>query len=299
MATCFSDFYLKWLAMKSLDIGAVRAFIMTVDLKGFTRAAAALDATQSAISLRIKRLEDRLGRRLLERTPRHVRLSADGEAFLPRARALLIAHQDAVGSFEAERRRLVVGMSHHIVGTELPFLLKSISAAEPSLVLEMRVTTSKEVLAEFDAGALDAAIVLRHDNRRHDGALLLQESFGWMAAPDFEHRDGAPLRLATQAEPCSVRSMAVAALDQAGVPWTEVFVGGGVTTIGAAVSAGLAVAALGRRVAPAGTIDIGPQLRLPALPVRDVVVYASATDVQAKSALRTLGAAIHFTAGMR
>lgn len=189
--------------MRALDIEAVRAFIMTVDLKGFTRAAAALDATQSAISLRIKRLEDVLGRRLLERTPRHVSLSADGEAFLPRARLLLAAHQDAIGSFEAERRRLVVGISHHIVGTELPFLLKSISAAEPSLLLEMRVMTSKEVLAEFDAGAVDAAIVLRHDNRRQDGTLLLHESFGWMAAPDFEHRDGTPLRLATQAEPCS------------------------------------------------------------------------------------------------
>lgn len=285
--------------MRALDIEAVRAFIMTVDLKGFTRAAAALDATQSAISLRIKRLEDVLGRRLLERTPRHVSLSADGEAFLPRARVLLAAHQDAMGSFDAERRRLTVGISHHIVGTELPFLLKSISAAEPSLLLEMRVMTSKEVLAEFDAGAIDAAIVLRHDNRRQDGTLLLHESFGWMAAPDFEHRDGAPLRLATQAEPCSVRSMAIGALDQAGVPWTEVFVGGGATTIGAAVSAGLAVAALGRRVAPAGTIDIGPRLQLPALPQREVVIYASATDTQAKSALRSLGAAIYSTAGFR
>ncbi len=285
--------------MKALDIEAVRAFIMTVDLKGFTRAAAALDATQSAVSLRIKRLEDVLGRRLLERTPRHVRLSADGEAFLPRARLLLAAHQHAVGSFDTERRRLVVGISHHIVGTELPYLLKSISAAEPGLLLEMRVMTSREVLADFDAGSLDAAIVLRHDSRRQDGMLLMQETFGWMAAPDFEHRDGTPLRLATQAEPCSVRSMAIDALDQAGVPWTEVFVGGGATTIGAAVSAGLAVAALGCRVAPAGTTDIGPQLRLPVLPRRDVVIYASATDAQAKSALRTLGAAIHSTAGSR
>lgn len=285
--------------MRSLDIEAVRAFIMTVDLKGFTRAASALDATQSAVSLRIKRLEDVLGRRLLERTPRHIRLSADGEAFLPRARLLLAAHQNAVGSFDAERRRLVVGISHHIVGAELPFLLKSISAAEPSLLLEMRVMTSKEVLTEFDGGTLDAAIVLRHDNRRHDGTLLLQELFGWMAAPDFEHRDGTPLRLATQAEPCSVRSMAIDALDQAGILWTEVFVGGGATTIGAAVSAGLAVAALGRRVAPVGTIDVGPRLQLPKLPSRDVVVYASATDPQAKSALRTLGAAIHSTASSR
>ena len=45
----------------------------------FTRAAEAMDTTQSAVSLKIKRLEAGLGRRLLERTPRLVRLSAEGE----------------------------------------------------------------------------------------------------------------------------------------------------------------------------------------------------------------------------
>ena len=72
--------------MKTLDIEAVQAFVLTADLKSFTRAAEALDTTQSAVSLKIKRLEDGLGRRLLERTPRQVRLSADGTAFLEPAR---------------------------------------------------------------------------------------------------------------------------------------------------------------------------------------------------------------------
>lgn len=285
--------------MKALDIEAVRAFVMTVDLRSFTRAGAALDTTQSAVSLRIKRLEDALGRRLLERTPRQVRLSADGDAFLARARLLLAAHQDAIGSFEAGRRRLVVGISPHVVGAELPFLLRSLGSVEPNLVLEVRVANSAELLTAFDAGALDAAVVLGRDTRRQDGTLLLQESFGWMAAPDFRPRAGERLRLATQAEPCSVRSMALAALDGAGIAWTEVFVGGGVATIGAAVSAGLAVAALGRRVAPAGTVDIGPELGLPALPQREVVLHAAATDPQARTALRALGAAIHSTGTVR
>jgi DNA-binding transcriptional LysR family regulator len=285
--------------MKALDLEAVQAFVLTADLKSFTRAAEALDTTQSAVSLKIKRLENELGRRLLERTPRLVRLSADGDAFLGRARTLVAAHQEAVGCFGVEQRRLVVGISHHIVGSELPILLKRMSLAEPRLVLEMRVSTSRDVLSDFDRGVLDAAIVLRHDNGRRAGEMILEEAFSWMAAPDFEHREGEPLRLATQAEPCSVRSMATTALNEAGISWTEVFVGGGVTTIGAAVSAGLAVAALGRRVAPPGTIDVGPQLGLPALPSRDVMVYSNRTDRQSKSALRTLGAAIRATAGAR
>ncbi|NTG28731.1 LysR family transcriptional regulator [Agrobacterium rhizogenes] len=282
--------------MRTLDVEAVQAFVLVADLKSFTRAAEAMDTTQSAVSLKIKRLEVGLGRRLLERTPRLVRLSAEGNIFLARARTLVAAHQGAVGSFDVEQRRLVVGISHHIVGAELPILLKRMSGAEPRLVMEMRIAASRDVLADFDRGAIDAAIVLRHDNARREGEVILEEGFGWMAAPDFEHHPGEPLRLATQAEPCSVRSMALAALDQAGISWTEVFVGGGIATIGAAISAGLAVAALGRRVAPSGTIDIGPQLGLPPLPSRDVMLYSNLTDRQARNSLRTLSAAIRSTA---
>ena len=52
--------------MKALDVEAVQAFVLVADLNSFTRAAEAMDSTQSAISLKIKRLEDGLGRRLIE-----------------------------------------------------------------------------------------------------------------------------------------------------------------------------------------------------------------------------------------
>src|ERR1700753_4518159 len=110
--------------MPALDVDAVQAFGLTADVKSFTRAAEALNTTQSAVSLKIKRLEDTLGRRLLERTPRLVRLSADVNAFLEPARNLVAAHHGAIGSFGLERRRLVVRIRAPIVGGELPLLLK-------------------------------------------------------------------------------------------------------------------------------------------------------------------------------
>lgn len=281
--------------MTNLDIEAVQAFVLVADLNSFTRAADVMDTTQSAVSLKIKRLETELGRRLLERTPRLVRLSADGTQFIAAARRLVAAHQDAVDAFGVAQRRLVVGISHHVVGQELPFVLKRVSSAEPGTLLEMRVATSQDIMEDFDRGVLDAAIVLRHESRRQEGELILSEGFGWMAVPDFVYQPGAPLRLATQAQSCSVRSMAITALDDAKIAWTEVFVGGGMGTIGAAVSAGLAIAALARRVAPRDTVDLGPRLGLPALPSRDVVLYANLVDAQARRALKTLGAAIRAT----
>jgi DNA-binding transcriptional LysR family regulator len=295
MKLYFSDGILQWSIMKTLDVEAVQAFVLVADLTSFTRAAEAMGSTQSAISLKIKRLESGLGKRLLERTPRLVRLSAEGTAFLSSARNLVAAHQSAIGSFAVEKRRLVVGISQHLVGADLASVLKRISATDPSLVIELRIETSRAMLQAYDGGELDAAIVLRHDARRRDGEVMLEEEFGWIAAPDFVHRPGEPLRLATQAEPCSVRAMAVNALDTAGISWTEVFVGGGVATIGAAISAGLAIGALVRRVAPAGSVDLGPRLGLPKLPNGEVILHSNLTDAGARGALRTLGAA--FRAG--
>jgi DNA-binding transcriptional LysR family regulator len=281
--------------MKALDVEAVQAFVMAADLNSFTRAAEALDTTQSAVSLKIKRLEAGLGRRLLERTPRLVRLSAEGSAFLDAARSFLAAHQTAIAAFVVEPQRLVVGISHHIVGAELPLVLKRITATDPGLVMELHIDASRVVLEAFDGGALDAAIVLDHDARRRGGESLFEEPFAWMAAPDFYRPTNEPLRLATQAEPCGVRAMAIVALDAAGIPWSEVFVGGGVATIGAALSAGLAVAALARRVAPSDTVDSGARLGLPPLPSREVMLYAKLSDTRTRRALRTLGAAFAAT----
>jgi DNA-binding transcriptional LysR family regulator len=146
-------------AVKALDIEAVQAFVLIADLASFTRAAEALETTQSAVSLKIKRLEDEFGRRLLDRTPRRVRLTAAGELFLERARALVAAHGSALEAFTIERRRLVVGISDHAIGAELPSLLRRVMRAEPGLLLEMRVGSSRELLADFDEGEIGRAHV--------------------------------------------------------------------------------------------------------------------------------------------
>ena len=171
--------------MKALDVEAVQAFVLVADLNSFTRAAEAMDTTQSAVSLKIKRLEHGLGRRLLERTPRMVRLSAEGSVFLGAARHLVAAHQSAVGAFSVEQRRLIVGISHHIIGTELAALLKRINGNDPGLVIELHIDASRAVLEAFDGGALDAAIVLGHDAHRRDGDQLFEERCRrTAAAPD-------------------------------------------------------------------------------------------------------------------
>ncbi|HIH2725644.1 TPA: LysR family transcriptional regulator, partial [Burkholderia cenocepacia] len=184
--------------MKVLDLDAVRAFVLVADLASFTRAADALGTTQSAVSLKLKRLEAHLGKPLLARTPRVVKLAADGENFLPAARALLDAHEHALGAISTGTVRLSLGVSEHVAVPDLPAVLTSLHRQDPGLSLEMHLGASTSLLPQYDERRFDAVIV-RHepgeDPPRDDGTLLFTEPLTWLAAPDWAPRAGEPLPL--------------------------------------------------------------------------------------------------------
>ena len=274
--------------MKAMDVDAVKAFVLAADLQSFTRAADVLGTTQSAVSLKLRRLEDQLGRRLLERTPRHVRLSAEGLAFLGMARELVSTHDRAVAAFEVERRRLAIGISHLLVGGELPSLLRRMRDHDPGLLVEMRVAGTRELMQAYEQGELDAVLALRPEDRRKQGRAAFAETFSWFAAVGWEPHANRPLPLATQGESCRIRAVAIRALDKAGIEWSEVFVGKGAAILGAAAAGGLAVAVLAQRAAPSGTVDIGERLSLPPIPPQDVMLYTALSDRRTRDALRVL-----------
>jgi len=273
----------------TLDVDAVRTFVTVADHKSFTRAAETLGVTQGAVSVKLRRLEDRLGQRLIERTPRQVRLSAQGEIFIGAAREFLAAHERALAGLAEPRRRFRLGIAAHVMGPEVPGLLARLKSLDPALAIEVLLDNARPLLDGFEAGTLDAAII-RSDDDRRDGEILGPEHFGWFAAPHFEHRAGEPLRLAATSPCCSVRDVAIQLLDRSAIPWTEVFVGG-TAAISAALSAGLAVSAFPRRLAPADVVDVGDALRLPPIPALALVLHSSLTDPRSKDALRAITAA--------
>ena len=276
--------------MTVLDVDSVQAFVAIADNKSFTRAANELDTTQGAISVKLKRLEERLGHRLIERTPRLVRLSAQGAVFLEAARKFLAAHERAIAALSSSRRHFTLGIAAHVAGPEVPTLLARLNAHDPGLTIEVRIDNSCALLDAFDRGELDAAIIRRDEDRR-DGETLGPEHFGWFATPQFEHRQGEPLRLAALSPTCKVRDICTRTLDAAGIAWTEVFLGGGSSAVTAAVSAGLAVASFSYRLAPVGTVEVSERFGLPRLPSSEIVLHSTLTDAKSRAALRSLAAA--------
>ena len=276
--------------MTTLDIDAVKTFVTIAEFRSFTRAAEALGTTQGAISVKLKRLERQVGHRLIERTPRLGRLSAQGAEFLAPARELLAAHDRAVAGLSSARRRFSLGIATHVGAPELPTLLARLNAHDPMLTIEVRLDDARDLLDTFDRGMIDAVIIFREDDRR-DGVVLGPDHFGWFATPNFLHRAGEPFRLAASSPACGILNTATRALDAAALPWTETFLGCGAFAVADAVSAGLAISVFSRRVAPPGTIEVTEKFGLPALPPSEIMLLSALSDARSRAALKTLASA--------
>lgn len=276
---------------KPLNLDAVRAFVHIARLGSFTGAAEATETTQAAVSLKLKRLEQLLDCRLVERTPRHVQLSTQGSAFLPHAIELLKAHDRACNALGETRERLKLGISDHVAGPELPALISRMNQHSPNLVIEIHLGTSSDLLLRYDRREFDAVIV-RFDTNRDDGQIIASERFGWFAAEGWQHKDGEPIPIATMPDPCGVRRMAEKHLEDAGIEFTEVFSGGGVAAVSAAVMARMGVAALAHRMLPLGAVEVGTRLGLPKLPKLPIILHSRIEGGHSAGAITELSAAL-------
>lgn len=276
--------------MISLDVDAVKAFVAISDLKSFTRAAEALGTTQAAISLKLKRLENRLNKRLIERTPRQVRLSSHGEMFIDSARDFLETHDRALSSLLATRWKFKLGIACHVTGPELPELLFRLKSLDSSLLIEIELDNSRTLLDAYNCGLFDA-IIVRSDDDRRIGTVIYQEHFGWYASPDFEYHVEAPLPLAKLSPHCGVQDLASQALKQASIPYKEVFIGGGMPAVTAAIISGMAVGVFPHRLLPPKLVEVGCLLNLPTLPSSSIVLHSALSDKRTRKALHAIGSA--------
>lgn len=143
----------------TLDIAIIRAFLLVADLQSFTRAAEALGTRRQRSASSCSGWRPCFGKRLVERSPRAVRLTADGAAFLDRARALMAAHDRALSGEGPAAQTLSLGISDHAAGPELVPLLERLHAMSANLTLAVAIGFSREMQEAYNSGELDAVIV--------------------------------------------------------------------------------------------------------------------------------------------
>lgn len=93
----------------------MQVFVRIVERRSFTRAAQDLQLPRATVTNALKRLEQRLGARLLERTTRVVNPTPDGEAYFQRCRRLLADLEEADGAFQDRKPQGLLRV--HLQGT--------------------------------------------------------------------------------------------------------------------------------------------------------------------------------------
>ena len=141
-------------SMRHLNSDALATFIAVVDCGGFTAAADALGKTQAAVSIIVQRLEERVGKRLLDRSRRGVSLTAAGEiliSYARRLRALEDEALDAVSDDEASGR-IRLGMPDDYLEVFGAPVTDRFAVAHPKVQVEILGQFSRQLEAMVERG---------------------------------------------------------------------------------------------------------------------------------------------------
>lgn len=142
--------------MKTEDLSA---FVKVAEVNSITAAAKKLDISSSAASMAIKRLEDQLGVALFVRSTRKIRLSHEGEQYLPIAQQALDMLQQGLSLIKQERQsvngELRMAMSSEMGRNLMRELLNKVQSENPELSLRLHVSDSR---VDFYRDGVDVAL---------------------------------------------------------------------------------------------------------------------------------------------
>lgn len=265
------------LRLHNLDIDLLRAFATVADVGGFTRAADILLRRQSTLSLQIKRLEDALGHRLLERSSRRVRLTAEGEALLPHVRQMLDLNDRIVARLNepALAGNVRLGTPEDFATTHLPNVLARFAQAHPGVQLEVTCDLTLNLMTRFRRGDFDLVLVKREPERSDRGVRVWREPLVWVAAERLTLPGQGPLPLVLSPPPCVYRKRATDSLNAARRPWRIAYSCASLAGQHAAVKAGLGMTVLPKDMVPAGLAAIERREGLPDLHDTEIALLSA------------------------
>jgi len=143
-----------------MNLRFVEAFYWVATLQSVTRAAERLSLTQSAMSSRIKALEDELGVMLLDRQDRRFRLTIAGMRFFVHAQRLLALQREIKSEMGAPGQPaapLHLGAIESVLHSWLIPWIEALRLERPGLALELTVETTPMLLEQMRRGTLDLA----------------------------------------------------------------------------------------------------------------------------------------------
>jgi len=236
----------------TFDLDVLRTFVTGVDMGSFAKAADKLGRSTSAVSAQLKKLEDQLGMPVLRKEGRGMVTTPAGESLLGYARRLLELNDEAANAVRgAELAGSVrLGIQQDFGEHVLTEVLGRYARVHPRVRIEARAARNTELMELLNSGRLDMALAWEGGAATPHALDVGRLAMRWIGAAD-ETRVAQTLALVGNAEeplplvmmdaPCVMRSAALRALDQAGIPWRIAFTSPGLSGVWAAVAAGLGV----------------------------------------------------------
>lgn len=238
-----------------LDPLLLRSFVAIIDTGSFTRAGERVHLTQSTISQQIRRLEQQLGCPLLDRSGRQVVATAEGEKLLGLARRILALLAQAEEQVSEGSVSLSLGVPEDFAAGAITPVLAAFARDYPEVRLEVQSGLSHEIWQRFEAGELDLALVKQ---ARGQGSPLAswREPLVWVDSRDWPARERDPLPLVVFPSEGLYRRQMTEALDGLGQRWRIAYVSASLASLQGAVSAGIGVSLLPKRLMPADQLAL-------------------------------------------
>jgi DNA-binding transcriptional LysR family regulator len=233
-----------------LDIDSLRAFRAIVESGSFTGAASRLYLTQSAVSWKIKRLEERLGHTLLLRNGKGIELTEMGAELLHHAERILDAHDDAVASLELTELSgpVRLGCNDEPELASIAAVIRNFRVRHPQVRVHTRIALSSVLNSWLRAGELDLAVIqVMAAEVEETDVVLRVDQLAWFAAADLVLLDDGRVPLITFGPKCFYRPIAERRLREAGLDFSISIECESSSSVAAAVEAGLGVTLLNTR----------------------------------------------------
>ncbi|WP_293878413.1 MULTISPECIES: LysR family transcriptional regulator [unclassified Sphingomonas] len=181
--------------MRREDLGSLTMFLAVAEERSFTRAARRLDVSQSALSHAMRRLEARLGLRLLTRTTRSVAPTVAGERLIETLRPAFDEIENKLASLTELRERpagtIRITTSKHAAYTILWPVIARLTAENPDIQVELSIDAG---LTDIVAERFDAGVRLGERLEKDMIAVRIGPKLRMAAAasPDYLARHGVP-----------------------------------------------------------------------------------------------------------
>ena len=231
--------------MAPLDLDQLQTFITIADTGSFTRAADEVHRTQSAVSMQMRRLEERIGKPLFQKDGRTNKLSEDGEKLLSYARRIIRLNRETLAAFDDSslEGHIRIGTPDDYADRFLPEIMARFARSNPRVELSVICEPTFNLVDHIKRGNLDLALVT-HDGTRGQSEVVRREPLLWVTSAHHLTHELELLPLAFGRPTCQWRRHACDALDAMNRDYRILFTSWSATVIIASVMAGLAVSVL-------------------------------------------------------